>query len=159
LNIPGKLVSVSSQIYMKVRSLGIVAVGLVLVTSAVLARGRDSGVGQAKSPAPARSTLNGVYTTAQASAGEEVYFTFCVSCHPTPTYTGPAFKLHWQGRPLADLYEWVSEKMPKNEPGSLTPKQSVDAIAYILRLNKLPAGQTPIPTDYPALRRITIELK
>ena len=49
--------------------------------------------------------------------------------------------------------------MPKNEPGSLTPKQSVEAIAYILKLNKLPAGQTPIPTDFAALQKIRIELK
>ena len=95
----------------------------------------------------------------EVERGKLLYETFCVSCHPTVTYTGPAFKVHWQGKPLSDLYDWVSEKMPKNEPGSLTPKQSVEAIAYILRLNKLPAGQAPLTTDWNALNKIKIELK
>jgi hypothetical protein len=137
------------------------AAALLLVT-AVAARGsaqtRGAAPGQARGSS-ARTTLSGIYTVAQATNGEEVYATFCVSCHPTVTYTGPTFKEHWAGRPLSDLYEWISEKMPKNDPGSLTPRQSVEAIAFILKLNKLPAGQSPLVADYAALRRVTIQLK
>lgn len=136
------------------RALLFVVTALLLVI-AVAARSSA----QTKGVAPGRTTLGGVYTAAQATSGEEVYGTFCVSCHPFVTYTGPAFKLHWQGRPLSDLFEWVSEKMPKNDPGSLTPKQAIDAVAFILRLNKLPAGQTPLPADYAVLGKIKIELK
>jgi len=135
----------------------------LLLVGAVAARGsaqtRGTAPPQARGSAAARTTLSGIYSTVQATNGEEVYLTFCVSCHPTVTYTGPSFKEHWAGRPLSDLYEWISEKMPKNEPGSLTPKQSVEAIAFILKLNKLPAGQAPLVADYAALRRITIQLK
>ena len=147
---------------MQLKGVVIFTAGLLL-TVAMASRGSaQTGAGAAPGRAGGaaqKTTLSGVYTAAQATSGEEVYYTFCVSCHPTPTYTGPAFKLHWQGRPLSDLYEWIAEKMPKNEPGSLTPKQSVEAIAYILRLNKLPAGQAPLTTDPTALQRIKIELK
>jgi hypothetical protein len=142
------------------RVLGTIAAASILI-GAIAARGsaQTRGSGPARSGGGPKTTLSGIYTTAQANKGEEIYLTFCVSCHPTPTYTGPAFKLHWQGRPLSDLYDWVSDKMPKNDPGSLSPKESVQAIAYILRLNKLPVGQTELTTDRPALTKITIELK
>jgi hypothetical protein len=141
------------------RRLWIAASALVLATVVVGRSSAQTRGGSASPPPAARTTASGVYTAAQATSGEEVYMTFCVSCHPTVTYTGPAFKLHWEGRPLSDLYEWVSEQMPKNEPGTLTPKQAVEAVAYILRLNKMPAGKTELPPDFAALRRIRIEIK
>jgi Cytochrome C oxidase, cbb3-type, subunit III len=133
----------------------------VILLGVIAARGsaQTRGSGPTRSGGAPKTTLSGIYTAAQATKGEEVYFTFCVSCHPTPTYTGPAFKLHWQGRPLSDLYDWVSEKMPKNDPGSLSPKESVQAIAYILQLNKLPTGSTELTTDRAALTKIAIQLK
>jgi hypothetical protein len=130
-----------------------------MLVVAIAARGNAQTRAGGAAQSGTKTTLSGIYTAAQANQGEEVYFTFCVSCHPTPTYTGPSFKLHWQGKPLSDLYDWVFEKMPKNDPGSLSPKESVQAIAYILRLNKLPAGQTELTTDRVALTKIRIELK
>jgi hypothetical protein len=132
---------------------------LALLAVAVAGRASAQSPGKPAPPATPRTTLGGVYTIAQANAGEEVYLTFCVSCHPTPTYTGESFQQNWVGKPLSDLYEWVSERMPKNEPGMLTPKQSIEAIAFILQLNKLPAGKTPLSADTAVLRRIRIELK
>jgi hypothetical protein len=134
-------------------------VALALLATVVAGRAGAQSPGKASPPATPRTTLAGIYTSAQAAAGEEVYLTFCVSCHPTPTYTGEGFRQNWVGKPLSDLYEWVSERMPKNEPGMLTPKQSIEAIAFILQLNKLPAGKTPLTADMAALRRIRIELK
>jgi mono/diheme cytochrome c family protein len=106
-----------------------------------------------------RSTLNAIYTKAQATRGEETYYASCVSCHPKNTYTGPTFKTTWGGRPLSDLYDWVKVQMPKNAPGSLTVKESVQILAYILQLNRLPAGQTELPADPTALKTIRIELR
>src|SRR5262245_13456583 len=97
------------------RGLWVVAAALLLVI-VIAARGsaqtRGAAPAQARGTSP-RTTLSGIYTAAQATSGEEIYATFCVSCHPTVTYTGPTFKEHWAGRPLSDLYEWISEKMPK----------------------------------------------
>jgi mono/diheme cytochrome c family protein len=106
-----------------------------------------------------RTTLSGVYTLAQAEKGEDVYYGSCVTCHPKGTYAGASFKANWGGRPLSDLYDWVKTKMPKSDPGSLTPNQSVQVMAYILQQNKMPPGQTPMPTDRAVLGAIKIQLK
>ena len=100
-----------------------------------------------------------MYTAAQASRGEEMYFAMCITCHPKGYYTGDSFKKNWGGRPLSDLYDWVLNKMPKNDPGSLTPAESVDVIAYILQQNKMPVGKTPLPANPNPLYRIRIQLK
>ena len=105
------------------------------------------------------TTLSGIYTEAQVARGEETYFGSCVSCHPRGTYSGPTFKSNWGGRPLSDLYDWVLNRMPKNDPGTLTPGQSVDVIAYILKENGMPVGKTTIPTDAAVLRTIRIQLR
>jgi mono/diheme cytochrome c family protein len=107
---------------------------------------------------PERTTLSGIYTDAQVMRGEETYYGSCVNCHPKGTYSGTSFKTNWGGRPLADLYDWVLNKMPKNDPGTLTPEQSADVIAYILKENGMPSGKTTIPTDSAVLRTIRIEL-
>jgi hypothetical protein len=47
--------------------------------------------------------------------------------------------------------------MPADAPGTLTPQQTSDITAYVLKLNKYPAGQTELPTDLAALKNIKIE--
>jgi hypothetical protein len=81
-----------------------------------------------------------------------------VNCHPKGTYSGSSFKNNWGGKPLADLYDWVLNKMPKNDPCTLTPEQSADVIAYILKENGMPSGTTTLPPDATVLRTIGIEL-
>jgi len=134
------------------RWLTVAAVGLAL-GSAVAVRGAAQGA--ATGP---KTTLGGVYTQAQADKGEELYYGVCVACHPKGYYTGDNFKKNWSGRPLSDLYDWVKTKMPKNEPGSLTPTQSVQVMAYILQENKMPVGKTAMPMDRAVLRGIKIQL-
>lgn len=81
----------------------------------------------------------------------------CVGCHPPTTYKGPVFFVVWGGRPLSDLFEAVSTKMPKNEPGTLEPVQYADLVAYLLKINGLPAGRQALPADAEAMRSIRIE--
>ncbi|MEX2270462.1 MAG: cytochrome c [Vicinamibacterales bacterium] len=113
-----------------------------------------------KAAAPARpvTTISGVYTAAQASKGEQVYMTFCVSCHPAGTYAAPAFRDKWNGATLSKLFDLVTETMPKNEPGSLDTKDYVHAISYILKINGAPPGKTPLPADSAALKKIRLYL-
>jgi cytochrome c5 len=109
--------------------------------------------------APMRSTLEGVYTTAQADKGEDTYYGICVTCHPRGTYAGDGFKKNWNGRPLSDLYDWVLNKMPKSAPGTLSPAESIQVIAYILRENKMPPGKVALPASAATLGSIRIQLK
>ena len=104
------------------------------------------------------TTESGVYTAAQATKGEQVYMTFCVSCHPVGTYAAQAFKDKWNGAQLSKLFDFVTETMPKNEPGSLDNREYVLAISYILKINGAPPGKTPLPADRAALAKIRLYL-
>ena len=101
--------------------------------------------------------MTGVYTAAQATRGEETYMAICVACHPRGTYTTPAFRTTWNGRPLSDLFDLVREKMPKSDPGSLTPAEYAQAIAYLLKINDVPAGDHELPPDGEGLKKVRIE--
>jgi hypothetical protein len=108
--------------------------------------------------APAAKTTKGrVYSATQAARGEQTYMSTCVSCHPPATYKGAVF-LNWQGRSLGDLLAFLSEKMPKNDPGSLSAKEYTQVMAFLLKLNGMPAGRAELPADPAALRGITINL-
>jgi S-disulfanyl-L-cysteine oxidoreductase SoxD len=110
-------------------------------------------------PDSARSTRAGIYTAGQATRGREIYELSCVSCHTPASHTGPVFAAKWDRLPLWELYRYVSESMPKSEPGSLTPRAYARVIAYLLKLNGMPAGKDEIPTDSTTLKKIRIELK
>jgi mono/diheme cytochrome c family protein len=112
---------------------------------------------QQAAPEAARSTLQGVYTTAQAAQGRDVYAGMCQSCHTPASYTGPAFLDAWSGRALEDLFGYIRARMPKSEPGSLTPREYAQVVAYLLELNGMPAGRDELPSDPAALKVIRFE--
>lgn len=108
---------------------------------------------------PRRSTLDGVFTREQAARGRDVYDGMCLSCHPAVTHTGPQFVETWNGKRLGDLFSFVVERMPKNEPGSLSLREYADVLAYILRLNGMPPGPNDLPVDSLALNAIRLEFR
>jgi mono/diheme cytochrome c family protein len=107
----------------------------------------------------ARTTRSGVFTTQQASRGSEIYALNCVSCHTAATHAGPAFAAKWDGRPLAELYRFMTQEMPKQDPGILSPKEYTLVLAYMLRMNGMPAGPDELPEDPALLERIRIDLR
>jgi mono/diheme cytochrome c family protein len=110
-------------------------------------------------PPLTRSTRAGVYTPDQAANGKELYAMHCVSCHTAITHTGPQFAAKWDGRPFWELYSFVREEMPKSDPGSLTQREYITVLAYVLQMNGMPSGEAPLPTDSTELSRIRIEFK
>lgn len=103
------------------------------------------------------TTKERVYSTAQATRGEQTYMSTCVSCHPPATYKGAVF-LNWQGRSMGELLDFLMEKMPKNDPGSLSAKEYAQVMAYLLKINGMPAGRADLPADVGALNKITINI-
>lgn len=118
---------------------------------------REAAAQTQAQPAPARSTRAGVYTVEQANRGRDIYAGMCQSCHPAASHTGVTFKNNWGGRPLSDLFGFMRERMPKNEPGSLAPEEYADVLAYLLKLNAMPAGQRELPPDSLVMKRIRID--
>jgi mono/diheme cytochrome c family protein len=118
---------------------------------------RDVAAQSKQAVKPATSTTrSGVYTVAQAERGFDVFTTYCKSCHTPETHSGPAFRANWTNKRLYDLFVFVSEKMPKNDPGSLSPQEYTDVLSYVLRLNRMPAGKTELPPDSTTLSAIRI---
>ena len=104
-----------------------------------------------------RSTGQGVYSREQWLRGQDVYAGLCASCHPAVTHVGPVFTRSWAGKKLSDLFGFLRERMPKNDPGSLSEQEYVDVMSYMLRLNGMPAGADELPADSLALTKIRID--
>jgi mono/diheme cytochrome c family protein len=140
-------------------SLVVVAAGTYRTFAQTAGQTTAKAAGQSTGKAPTRTTLAGVYTPGQADKGEDTYYGICVNCHPRGTYAGDSFKKNWNGRPLSDLYDWVLNKMPKSAPGTLSPAESIQVVAYILRENKMPPGTIALPANAATLGTIRIQLK
>jgi hypothetical protein len=105
-----------------------------------------------------RSTNTGVYTNAQADEGFDVYAGMCQSCHAgLGNHVGQVFREKWGGYPLSELYNYIAYNMPKNDPGSLSVEDNIRVLAYLLRLNRIPAGTVPLPKDPLALDKILLD--
>ncbi len=102
-----------------------------------------------------QSTWSGVYTSGQASRGEEVYHSSCGVCHGDdlsggemgPGLAGNSFISFWDGLSLGDLYNVMSVSMPQDNPGSLDTAQYVDVIAYMLQESEFPTGDGELSED------------
>jgi mono/diheme cytochrome c family protein len=103
-----------------------------------------------------RTTMSGVFDVAQAARGQELYGGLCRSCHTSASHT-PGFKAAWTGRPLAELFEFVAENMPRDNPGTLTAEENAELLAYMLRALGMPAGRTALPSDLASLGRIRFD--
>jgi mono/diheme cytochrome c family protein len=107
--------------------------------------------------APAKTTAAGVYSAAQASRGERTFGNICQGCHTIGVYTSAKFRDTWNGRPIGELFQLLSETMPEDSPGGLTAGEYAQVIAYILKLNRLPEGKDELPADAAALKDIKFE--
>ena len=107
-------------------------------------------------PPQAATTSSGVYTSRQASRGEQTYMSICVACHPPGTYTAPAFRAKWNGVPVSELFGFISETMPKQEPATLTAEEYVDVVAYLLKINGAPTGKQELAADVAVMKKIRI---
>ena len=98
-----------------------------------------------------------MYTAAEAREGRDLYLGFCASCHAAESHTGPAFRHKWASRPLSALFGFMRANMPKNDPASLDDDQYGVLLAYMLQMNKMPAGKTPLSPDSADLAKIRID--
>ena len=110
--------------------------------------------------AQSKTTLDGIYSEAQAKRGEQIYKETCASCHgddlsgdgQAPPLVGNDFNADWKDLTMGDLYDRTHQSMPADKPGSLTPAQTADVIAYLLQKGNYPAGEAELPADAAALK-------
>ncbi len=111
-----------------------------------------------------KTTKDGIYTAEQSTRGEAVYKSKCASCHGddltgggfAPALAGDAFFEHWSSKKLSDLSSQIKDTMPADKPGSLSPDDTADIVAYVLRSNGFPAGAAPLSNDATALAQVAI---
>jgi mono/diheme cytochrome c family protein len=102
--------------------------------------------------------MAGVYTEAQARRGGVIYVELCATCHEAlNNHQGPVFRTSWGGASAAEMLEYLTSSMPKNDPGTLSPMQYVAVMAYLFQLNGMPAGSADLPAELAALRQIRID--
>ena len=111
-----------------------------------------------------KSVWSGVYTAAQAEAGEKIYFERCVTCHGddlggrerASALAGAQFLDAWHGKNLRRLLERI-EDMPPADPKKVSTAEAVDLLAFLLHSSEMPSGPTALPADRAQLAGITFE--
>lgn len=111
----------------------------------------------ASMPDSMKSTQLGVYTDEQAKRGQQTYAGACASCHTPTSHQGSTFTQNWDQHPLYDLYSYVSQQMPQDNPGSLAPNDAADVVAFLLKIYAMPAGATELAPDTLAMKKILID--
>jgi len=105
-----------------------------------------------------------LFTSAQAVAGKAAYQQNCAACHganvddgnAAPPLRGATFLGKYTGKPAADLFTYVSTKMPPGNPGSLSGAEYARIIAYVLQQNSFATGWKEFASDAAALASVTI---
>ncbi len=118
------------------------------------------------------SVWSGVYTTEQSKRGERVHSSTCAVCHgarldgagqpempQSPSIAGTDLLFKWNGKTVAELFDYVQKTMPIDNPGQLSAQDSIDSIAHMFAASEMPAGDKELPPDAKALAKIVIERK
>lgn len=144
------------------------AITAVLALVVFFTRLRAQSANQA-TQAETHSVWDGVYSEKQAERGAALYYHECSSCHGdkltgkesenSPALTGEKFTSQWNGRTVGDMFRKILRKMPDDDPGTLSPQQSADLVAFILSFNKFPAGNAELPAVNESLAGIRFDAK
>lgn len=110
-----------------------------------------------------RTVWDGVYTTAQATAGKTVYAASCLDCHRSDLtgYSGVLVNPHllekWREDSLESFFKVIKNTMPRGAPASLTDQAYIEVVAFILQANDFPSGPDELKREQ--LLDIRVEAK
>ena len=105
--------------------------------------------------AAGRTIWDGVYTASQAERGSGLYAEQCSRCHGDfldgdgageriVALAGTTFEENWESASLSDLFATIARTMPRGAPGTLSSRQVLDVMAFLLQSNRYPAGTTEL---------------
>ena len=128
----------------------------VLVTAAMLS------AAVALFAQPTRSVWDGVYTEAQATRGAALFDRECANCHGpagagggmAPALVDAAFLANYDGQTVGDLFDRNRTTMPVGREGQLSAQQNADVTAFLLQVNRFPAGSAELAAQSAALKMI-----
>jgi mono/diheme cytochrome c family protein len=119
-------------------------------------------VGVALAAQAAASVWSGIYSADQADRGRRLYVRDCAQCHGATllgaeggsALVGRTFLSPWEKKSVGELFDQMRKTMPDAAPGSLSDRQYLDLLAYLLRENAFPVGQNDLPSTLAALNAI-----
>src|SRR5262245_29752112 len=104
-----------------------------------------------------RTVRDGVFSQAQVGRGARVFETICANCHEIAEFiAADAYLEEVEGKPLWETFDFISTKMPDDDPGSLRPDEYAAVLAYIFSVYGLPSGDAELAVDQDSLEAITI---
>jgi mono/diheme cytochrome c family protein len=109
-----------------------------------------------------RTVWDGVYSDAQATRGAALFDRECAQCHGpagaggsmAPALADAAFSSNYDGQTVGDLFDRNRTTMPVGREGQLSSQQNADITAFILQINRFPAGAEDLPAQTMALKQI-----
>ena len=158
---------------MRPKALILIVLGLTtwggLALSAQVAPAAPAAPAADAAPAPAtptKSQWDGLFTLAQAKRGYTLYDKQCAFCHMpeltgggpqdsvklAPPLVGTEFTSYWNTRTLEQLANVIQTTMPPEDKGTLSRKQTVDILAFMLDEGNYPAGKVELPADGEGLK-------
>lgn len=132
----------------------VVALPAVLLVSSLVVAGQEK---------PAKNIWDGVFTQAQVDHGKHVFEEHCATCHGPdltgadgPSLVGGNFGRNWGSRYLDRLFKKIQTRMPADDVQSVSDKDKVDIVAFMLASNGFPAGKQDLPLSTDVLGSIQI---
>jgi alcohol dehydrogenase (cytochrome c) len=106
-----------------------------------------------QAPEPGPTPLS--FTEEQAARGQAIAAATCATCHSAtlqggpggPPMVGAAFRARWTPQSGDALFNFIREKMPPANPGSLSTTDYADVFAYVLKTNGAKAGTAALSAD------------
>jgi hypothetical protein len=114
---------------------------------------------------PTHSVWDGVYTQAQAVAGDSLFTAHgCIKCHGMDlkgtddgaALTGDDFFGDFENSTLLALFDQIRNSMPPSKPKSVPREEVTQLVAFILSRNHFPTGATPLTDDTTRLADIKL---
>ena len=96
---------------------------------------------------------------AEIDIGAKLYAARCATCHGDalnggdhgPELKGKGFWAEWQGAPARRLYSRILSTMPMNDPGSLSPAETLSLVAFVTHANGHPLPPVKTADDLNAI--------
>jgi hypothetical protein len=76
-----------------------------------------------------------------------------------PSLVGPEVMSAWSSQSVGSLFDRIKSTMPADAPLTLGAAEVADIVAYVLSLNKCPAGDEDLVPDMTVLNRIHISAR
>jgi len=126
---------------------GAVAIALLAACSSGARTGPTTQPAPVVEEVPDPTTSDGIFTLAQAGRGHTLFRGTCSECHDAVDWTDAGFRARWEEQSVFRLWYYINDRMPYDDPWSLSRQEVTDVLAYILQLNDLPPGATELATD------------